>query len=268
MKLKAIFILFNAVILGSFLIIFLMPFFALGREFSLMFWSRSWYLAVVFLVILAALNIFFIKNWKLFTLLDREEWPKLKEYLETEIFERGRIRNQYVRLYIQSSLICGKVLDIRKLESKVREKKERLIAKNVLAFGLPYMVEQDADAIEKYYGAYLDTGGRDHYWILWCHAFAAMLSVKNTRAQEELTSIFSSSKENLPKLLALYLLSGCGEAPSEEFIENGKKELRTKCSPADLDAEKRKKSDNYLILVLSRLIEDAKLWLWPGETMP
>lgn len=268
MKLKAIFILFNIVIVGSFLIVFLMPIFILGADFSLMFWSKNWYLALIFLVVLAALNAFFIRNWKLFSILDREAWPDLKAYLEKEIFEKGRVTNQYVRLYIQACLIGGKVMEIKRLEEKVREKgKTGLIGKNVLAFGLPYMVEQDAAAMEAYYGAYADVGGKERHWVRWCHAFAMMLSGKTAEAEEKLTSVFESSRDNLLRLIALYLLSGCGGGASGDFIEKGKKDLRAACRPEDFDAAKQKQSDNYLILVLSRLVEDAKLWLWPGENV-
>lgn len=267
MKLKVIFLLFNVVIIGSFLVIFFMPFFVLGSDFSMMFWGKNWYLAVLFLLVLGAFNLFFGRNWRLFSILDKEDWPALKEYLEKMLFEKGRVTGQYIRLYAQACLISGSIMEIRPLEAKVKEKKEKLIEKHALVFGLPYLVEQDAQAMENFFGTYFHGSGKHTPWVRWCHAFSLMLLGKTPEAEEELKNIYTTSRENLLRLLSLYLLSGCGGYLSGDFVNQGKSELRGQCTPADLEAEKRKSSENYLILVLSRLINDAKLWLFPGEAV-
>ncbi len=77
MKFKAIYILFNVVLVVSFLVIFLMPVFLLGSDYFSLFWTRNWVIAVVFVVTLAALNTYFLLNWGLFTRLEREDWPGL-----------------------------------------------------------------------------------------------------------------------------------------------------------------------------------------------
>ena len=52
MKLKAVFLLFNAVLIASFLLIFLMPLFLLGIGSFPLFWGRNWIIGVVFLATL------------------------------------------------------------------------------------------------------------------------------------------------------------------------------------------------------------------------
>ncbi len=69
MKFKTIFILFNAVIIFSFLIIYFMPLMMLGWEYATVFWSKNWFLPLLFAGVLALLNTYFISNWKLFSLL-------------------------------------------------------------------------------------------------------------------------------------------------------------------------------------------------------
>ena len=52
MKFRLLFIIFNFVILASFLLIFLMPAFVLGWEYTSVFWSTNWPVGLVFLVVL------------------------------------------------------------------------------------------------------------------------------------------------------------------------------------------------------------------------
>ena len=69
MKFRTIFILFNVVIIVSFLFVFLLPLFLLGPESSLGFWKGNWYLALFFLALIAGLNAFFIVNRQTFVLV-------------------------------------------------------------------------------------------------------------------------------------------------------------------------------------------------------
>ena len=89
MKLKAVFLLFNAVLVASFLLIFLMPLFLLGAGSFPLFWGRNWIIGVVFLATLAAVNLYFALNWRIFTSLEREDWPALIVQLEERVLRRG-----------------------------------------------------------------------------------------------------------------------------------------------------------------------------------
>ena len=62
MRFKIVFILFNVVIVASFLIIYLMPLAMLGMDYTREFWANNWGLPIVFVVILAILNGYFTIN--------------------------------------------------------------------------------------------------------------------------------------------------------------------------------------------------------------
>jgi hypothetical protein len=49
----------------------------LGTEFALTFFRTGWPLALVLILILGGLDIFYFTNRRLFFLLEREDWPAL-----------------------------------------------------------------------------------------------------------------------------------------------------------------------------------------------
>ncbi|MDR2028174.1 MAG: hypothetical protein LBP93_01405, partial [Treponema sp.] len=61
---------------------FVLSFFILGTGFALTFFRTGWPLALVLVLVLAGLDIFYCINRRLFFLLEREDWPALVQYLE------------------------------------------------------------------------------------------------------------------------------------------------------------------------------------------
>ena len=72
LKFKIIFISFNILLVFSFLIIFLLPVFMLGSEYALQFLQSSWWVAVIFLVILVFINLIYFLNRRILTYLEDE----------------------------------------------------------------------------------------------------------------------------------------------------------------------------------------------------
>ena len=63
MKIKAIFVTLNVVLGIAFLVIFLTPVIMLGGDWSSLFWSHNWPVALVFLAALGAVDAYFLINW-------------------------------------------------------------------------------------------------------------------------------------------------------------------------------------------------------------
>ena len=82
MKFKTIFIIFNVVIVFSFLFIFFMPLFLLGGDYFVDFFFNNWFIGILFVITLFIFNFYFLQNWQLFRLLENEDWNKLIEFLE------------------------------------------------------------------------------------------------------------------------------------------------------------------------------------------
>ena len=73
MKLKVLIIIFNAVLLTIFFTVLSFSFFTAGTEFIGNFFKNYWIFILFFLILFVGMNIFFITNWKLITILESED---------------------------------------------------------------------------------------------------------------------------------------------------------------------------------------------------
>ncbi|HKJ86158.1 MAG TPA: hypothetical protein VKA06_08780, partial [Spirochaetia bacterium] len=175
MKFRLLFIIFNVVILVSFALIFLMPAFVLGWEYTQVFWSSNWPVGAVFLLVLAGLNGYFVYNWRVFTLLEQEDWNGLIAYLEHEAYERTRLSRQRARILINAYVVTGQVDRISDLEAFVRQEKASLLAKLAVEFGLPYLLSSDGEKMVEYFGELSrEPRASEPAWVRWCYAFGLM----------------------------------------------------------------------------------------------
>ena len=104
MKMKAIFLLLNAVLGIAFLVIFLTPLFLVGGDWFQVFWTRNWPIAVIFVLTMCVVDGYFLFNWRLFSGLEKENWGEVAGFLEQRIFKRGWITSPRVRLLLNTWL--------------------------------------------------------------------------------------------------------------------------------------------------------------------
>ncbi len=268
MKLKAIFALFNGVLVASFLIIFLMPRILLGADYFSLFWSKNWIIAVVFVATLAALNAYFISHWGLFRHLEREDWPALISYLEDRILGKGRARSLSVRMILNAYLITSNTEGIRALEAFLREKKPAMIGKFSLQFGIPYLLMKEPAVSEAFFSSLLTSRGltsRD--WVRWNHAFSILQLNKPLDAKNELVEILASAHDPVLRLLCLYLLDVFGrQDPSvAEKVAEGRARLQRELSSKQMRDRIEKSGENMEIVILSKIVNDAREWLYAPQ---
>ncbi|HUX12496.1 MAG TPA: hypothetical protein VMW87_05680 [Spirochaetia bacterium] len=266
MKFKIIFVLFNAIIVFSFLFIFLMPFFILGWDYTQLFWSRNWFLGAIFVAIMAVLNGYFIANWKLFGFLEREDWDGLIGYIEHRLYDRKIYRAHEVKILINTYVVKSNTEAILRLETVLRAERERLIPVFALQFGIPHLLKNDPIDMEIYFGELKENPHcRDRDWIVWNFAFSLMLQQKSEEAKAHLVAIAKSPRNPVLNLLTLYLLDAYGTADGEiaETVEKGKAAVRARFSADRWHQEIEKQKSNLQVLVLAKLIEDASDWTYP-----
>ena len=100
MKFNLIFVLFNITfffLLTPIILFSLAPY----RDAGL-FWQQNWPFFLVWLIILPCFNVFYFTNKRLFSLLEREDWPALVTYLEDRIIQKGGYNSRLVRLLAYS----------------------------------------------------------------------------------------------------------------------------------------------------------------------
>jgi hypothetical protein len=264
LKFKTIFILFNIVIVISFIIIYFMPLLMLGWEYTTIFWSKNWFLPLIFIAVLVLLNSYFLLNWRLFQLLESEDWDKLRHYLEEKIFEKKRFQAQHVRILVNTYLIRSNVDGIKKLEAFLREHNPELLPKFALSLGIPYLLQNDPRRMELYFQEFLhSTKGNDNRWIQWNYSFALLLQRKKEEAKNTLIGLLDQAKDPVLKLLTVYMLDGfSAEADIEEKVRNTKEEFRKNYSPGEWEKEVVKAKGNVEVVILAQLVQDATEWLF------
>ncbi len=265
MKMKAIFLLLNAVLGIAFLVIFLTPLFLVGGDWFSLFWTRNWPIAVVFVVTLGAIDTYFLLNWRLFTGLEKENWAEVASFLEDRILAKGRITSGRVRLLLNTYLVTSNTEAIQVLEAYLAQKKPHLIGKFSLPFGIPHLLAKDPKESEGWFRALLENPrvqGRD--WVRWNRAFCLLQAQARAEAEQELSDLVEQVADPVLLLLSLYLLEAIARSDGElqARVTSRREELKRSQTPASLQKAVEKSSANIQVVVLSRLLRDATEWLF------
>jgi len=274
MKFRTIFILFNIVIVASFLFVFLLPLFLLGGDTSLAFWSGNWYLAIFFVALIAALNGFFLANRKVFVLVEREDWTALSAYLGERIYAKGIFKASHIRLLINAYLLQSNVDAIEKLEIELANKRPKLLRREALLFGVTRLLRNMPAEAEAFFARYLEAKeveSRD--WLRFDYAFSLALQKRVSDALPFLREA-SRSRDAILSLLGAYLLGtlGIAAATSEEErteiraeAEASRARLRKRFPGPRWSSEVERAKNEVHIVILSKLIDDAGRWLFSAD---
>lgn len=266
MKFKTLFILFNLVILVSFLFIFFMPLPILGWDYALGFWAQNWAIAVLFLGVLAALDGYFVWNWKLFHLLEREDWPGLRTLLESQLARKGWLGVQKTKIFLNACLIGQDPGRINQLREAYEAKRVPFLPRVALSLGLPLVLEGRAQAIEDFFAPLLENRktGADGPWVRWCVAFGRLLRQDADGAKPLLEAGLADKKQPLLELLSLYLLDNLKHRDPAVGVqvETARKALASRLTPKEWSAHiDGLKERVILVLFMEKLIGEARTWL-------
>ncbi len=265
MKFKLIFLLFNGIVLLSFIFVFMIPVLLLGWEHSRLFWGTNWPLAALFLAIMGGLNTYFALNWKLFSFLEAENWRGLISYLEDRIYSHGKYRKQYLHVLINSYILVSEPSRILELEQKCRQDRPDLVPAFALQFGIPHLLQNDPQDLESYYGTMRQQPRcNDRPWIEWSFAFALLLQQRQHEARDVLLALPRQSKNPILRALTYYLLDAFPDQDLEvkNSVIEGKKALRGRYSISQWHKEVEKNRNNLQVVVLANLVKDVSAWIF------
>lgn len=271
MKMKAIFLLLNAVLGVAFLVIFLTPLLLVGGDWFQVFWSRNWPIAIAFALALGAIDLYFLMNWRLFTALENENWGEVAGFLEERIFRRGWITSARVRLLLNTYLVTSNTQGILALEAYLAEKKPGLIPRFSLPFGIPHLIARDpADAEAWFRGMLGQPRLAERDWVSWNHAFSLLQTRQGAEARTVLARLGERVTEPVLLLLTIYLLDALArdDAALESQVAAKRNLLRGRFTAESLRKAIEKSTANIQVVVLSRLLQDASRWLFAGPPSP
>jgi hypothetical protein len=273
LKFKLIFAVFNAAILVCLFLVCLMPFFVFGPGGFSYFRNSLWPLALSLAAILAALDVYYALNHRLFSLLEREDWPALSAYLEEQVLQKGRYSNRLVKLLATAYLVMSDVPAVTALEDKTAIAKPALVERNALVFGAARILGKDYAGAVRFFSSRTGKGGG---WLSCYYAFALLLDRKLKEAADQFRLLAAGSADALISGLALWFLSGAlrdyAGASYAALEEEGRLRVRKSFkNRAAWDAELEKLGTELHVAVLRKYTAEAGDWIFgtaPGKGTP
>ena len=214
LKFKYLAIISGIIIIFFLLILVLLPAITLGPTVAASFRSATWPMFILLILIMAGVTVFFLFNYRLLSLLEREDWPALAYYLEQKIYGKGRYSSRKVRLLATSYLVMTDYPGVLRLESKVSIAKPLIVEKNILIFGAARILSGNHSEAAAFFNTHLqrDSGHhkkgkiKEEQWLRWFYGFTQMLCGAFTQAEQEFSSLAISSPDALITGLSSYFL--------------------------------------------------------------
>lgn len=262
MKFKILFGIFNTIILFSFAAILLLPVFLVGSDYAMLFWGSNWGLILVFLAALAGVNWYFLRNWRLFSCLEREDWNGLKQYLTQTIFDSSRPGKHRVQLLMHAAVLTADMGTIERLETHLAERNPSLVARFAADFSLPHLLSADASRILAFVDTYLPrTSGDTAAWLRFSRGFAHTLNNAPEEAKTVLLACAQDTQNDVVATLASYLtrqlplsLSGA----ERDLVSATEERVRTRYSREQWQRMVADESRRLHILAFRGLLNDAE----------
>ena len=270
MKFKHLIIVFSILIIIIILITALLPLILSGHGNAVIFRNVTLPLILFMAVLLICMSIFFFFNYRLFSLLEREDWPALAYYLERKVYVNGRYSDRYVKLLASSYLVISDFPSVLKLEGKTALAKPSLINKNVLIFGAARVLGGGHREAISFFKTYLEKcNKKDRQWVHWFYAFSHLLSGEFNQAEPEFSSLAVSSDNVLITGLSSYFLHNSIEKHSltpqkcRETAENGRERVKKAIVIAgNWKNEAEKVGAEIHIAIIKKYIDEAGKWLF------
>ena len=207
MKFKYLIIFFNLIIIFFLFAIVLMPLILMGAGFAVNFWRTAWPMALILFFVLVGINAFFLSNYRLLVLLEREDWPALAYYLEQKVFGKDQYSSRKVRLLANSYLAMNDFASVSQLETKAASAKPAVIGKNALIFGVARILSGDHKGAAAFFQTCLEKGKvEEEEWVRWFYGFSQMLTGAFRQAEQEFAALAISARDALVTGLSAYFL--------------------------------------------------------------
>jgi hypothetical protein len=196
MKVKTVFLLFNGVIIFFLLILGIAPR-IMERESMGRFGP---FLLVFLILVLLFLNIYYFFNGKILSLLERDDWPALIQYLEGKVLRKGQYNPRFVQLLAQSYLILSDTASVVNLENKTKLANPALIETYALIFGTARIIEKDITGAENFFHTRLQAvkpNKKDMPWMRFYYGFTLLLNWRFQEAAEEFIALIKFSNNTV-----------------------------------------------------------------------
>jgi hypothetical protein len=214
------------------------------------------------------MNAWFLYKWKLFSLMESENWKGACLYLEQRVYKKNSSSRQAVRLLINTYIVLADIEGLAKLSRHLAENKARLFAVFALELGIPHIVRNDFAAMQSYFEAVLKNPKvKRRDWLRWNLAFARMADgspVGREKAREDLFLLAEKPEDPVLRLLTVYLLDKSVEKSDAvtKLTDRVCSSLKGKYTREEWEKTVGRSKSSLIVLVLSKLLEEAEKWLF------
>jgi hypothetical protein len=185
----------------------LVPFLILGQDIAESFLQSAWPLFGILIVVLISLNIFYAANRKLFFLLEREDWPALVYYLETQVIQKSRYSARLVTLLANTYLVLSDSVSVTALEKKLAAAKPALLDSNCLTFGVARILSKDYSGASQFFEKRLSSSKTESpLWVRWYLGFTKLLNEDYDSAANDFVLLVKECRDPLVIGLSSYFL--------------------------------------------------------------
>jgi len=273
LKFKYLIIAFGIITLIILSIIALLPLFLDNPFIKDNFRYFTLPLLIFMLLLLGSVCIFFSLNYRLLSLLEREDWPALAYYLEHKIYVKRQYINRYIRLLASSYLVISDYLSVIKLETRTMLAKPSLIDKNVLIFGAARILSANRAEASAFFKTHLDKyKGKDKQWLQWYYGFSLLLAGDFAAAQPEFLFLAASAKDAVVTGLSAYFLYNQIAKHSDKAdeckttAENGRDRVKTAIdTEIGWNKEVEKMASEIHIAIIRKYIEETGKWIYKQD---
>ncbi len=245
-----------------------MPLLVLGWDYTRDFWTGNWYLPLVFFLVMALLNLYFLMHWRLFSLLEKEDWSGIISHVLGRM-ENGRFRKQDIKICINAALVSSRLDILTRVEMLLREKKPAMLEEFVLTLGVPYILGSEPAKAEAFFREFLESKVKTRLWIVWSYGFSLLLQKKLSEAKVQFLSILDWTDPVLT-LLNAYMLetAALDDVEAQKIKENMRMDLKKRFTREALEKEIVKARAEVHIVVLGKVVEEAVDWLYSALAEP
>jgi hypothetical protein len=255
----------------------LLPVFITGPEFTVHLRYVTLPLIVLMTLILIGFGIYFLSNYRLLSLLEREDWPALAYYLEQKIFVKGKYSVKNVRLLASSYMVISDYPSVLKLESKAFLIKPSVVEKNILIFGAARILSGKHTEAAAFFKTYLEKGkinAKDAEWVRWFYGFSLLLGGVFSKVEPEFLSLASSSSDVLMTGLSAYFLSNniAKRSPKPDECNSAAETGRWRVQKVLKNAgswkkEADKMSTEIHVAIIRKYVDEAGKWLFEKKAV-
>ena len=270
MKFKYLMISFITIIVFVIMITAFLPRLLAGPEFAVSFRYITLPLMLIMGFLLVFMTIFFLLNYRLFSLLEREDWPALSYYLEKIVYVKGKYNARRVRLLASSYLVITDYPSVLKLENKVITAKPSLIKKSALVFGAARVLSGDTKGAADFFYTYMDeVRKKERQWMHWFFGFCRLLSGEFDVAEKEFTAMAKFSNDALITGLCSYFLQSSVAKYSQDpddckySAANGRHRVVSVLKTVDMWNREVNRMENEIhIAIIRKYINEARDWIY------